>query len=45
MLIAAGARLPDHVGGGEAVQEALREMGVATASERRKTAARSLVKR
>jgi len=28
MLIAAGARLPDHVGGSEAVQEALREAGV-----------------
>jgi hypothetical protein len=28
MLAAAGARLPDHVGGSEAVQEALREVGV-----------------
>jgi hypothetical protein len=28
MLAAAGAHLPDHVGGSETVQEALREMGV-----------------
>src|SRR5262245_25483864 len=28
MLVAAGARLPDHVAGSEAVQDALREMGV-----------------
>ena len=29
MLAAAGAHLPDHVGSSDAVQEALREMGVA----------------
>jgi hypothetical protein len=31
MLIASGARLPNHVAGSEAVQEVLREVGVADA--------------